>query len=146
MARIFFDHISTTPLDSRVFEAMKPYFLEYYGNPSSHIHDQGQAALKAVDAARGEVAALVNAAPGEIIFTSGATEANNLAVKGAAEANERRGKHIVASEVEHFSVLNAMLPCATGDTRSRSFLWTSTGRWTRKSYEAPSAPTRRSSR
>lgn len=110
MARIFFDHISTTPLDLRVFEAMKPYFLEWYGNPSSHIHDQGQAALKAVDAARGEVAALVNAAPGEIVFTSGATEANNLAVKGAAEANERKGKHIVASEVEHFSVLNALLP------------------------------------
>jgi cysteine desulfurase len=110
MARIFFDHISTTPLDPRVFEAMKPYFLEFYGNPSSHIHDQGQAALKAVDAARGEVAALIHAAPGEIIFTSGATEANNLAVKGAAEANEKKGKHIVASEVEHFSVMNAMLP------------------------------------
>lgn len=110
MARIFFDHISTTPLDLRVFEAMKPYFLEWYGNPSSHIHDQGQAALKAVDAARGEVAALVDAAPGEIVFTSGATEANNLAVKGAAEANEKKGKHIVASEVEHFSVLNALLP------------------------------------
>ena len=110
MARIFFDHISTTPLDLRVFEAMKPYFLEWYGNPSSHIHDQGQAALKAVDAARGEVAALVNASPGEIVFTSGATEANNLAVKGAAEANEKKGKHIVASEVEHFSVLNALLP------------------------------------
>ena len=110
MARIFFDHISTTPLDPRVFEAMKPYFLEFYGNPSSHIHDQGQAALKAVDAARTEVAALLNAAPAEIVFTSGATEANNLAVKGAAEANERKGKHIVASEVEHFSVLNALLP------------------------------------
>jgi cysteine desulfurase len=51
MARIFFDHISATPLDPRVFEAMKPYFLERYGNPSSHIHDQGQAALKATDAA-----------------------------------------------------------------------------------------------
>ena len=59
MAPIFFDHISTTPLDPRVFEAMKPYFMEWYGNPSSHIHDQGQAAQKAVDAARGKVAALI---------------------------------------------------------------------------------------
>src|SRR3989304_2760536 len=110
MARIFFDHISTTPLDSRVFEAMKPYFLELYGNPSSHIHDQGQAALKAVDAARSEVAALLNASPDEIVFTSGATEANNLAVKGAAEANGKKGRHIVVSDVEHFSVQNALIP------------------------------------
>lgn len=110
MGRIFFDHISTTPLDPRVFEAMTPYFLEWYGNPSSHIHDQGQAAVKAVDAARGEVAALIGAKPGEIVFTSGATEANNLAVKGAAAAHERKGRHIVVSEVEHFSVLHALLP------------------------------------
>jgi cysteine desulfurase len=110
MARIFFDHISTTPLDSRVFESMKPYFLELYGNPSSHIHDQGQAALKAVDAARSEVAALLNASPDEIVFTSGATEANNLAVKGAAEANGKKGRHIVVSDVEHFSVQNALIP------------------------------------
>jgi cysteine desulfurase len=110
MARIFFDHISATPLDPRVFEAMTPYFLEHYGNPSSHIHDQGQAALKAADSARAEVAALIGAAPGEIVFTSGATEANNLAIKGAAEANERKGRHIVVSAVEHFSVTNAVLP------------------------------------
>jgi cysteine desulfurase len=110
MGRIFFDHVSTTPLDPRVFEAMKPYFLEWYGNPSSHIHDQGQAAVRAVDAARAEVAALVAAKPGEIVFTSGATESNNLAVKGVAAAHERRGRHIVVSEVEHFSVLNALLP------------------------------------
>lgn len=110
MAHIFFDHISTTPLDPRVFAAMTPYFTEIYGNPSSHIHDQGQAALKAVDAARAAVAALIGAQPGEIVFTSGATEANNLAVKGAVEAGGKKGKHIVASEVEHFSVLNALLP------------------------------------
>jgi cysteine desulfurase len=110
MARIFFDHISTAPVDPRVFEAMKPYFLEIYGNPSSHIHDQGQAALKAVDAARKEVGSLINASPGEIVFTSGATESNNLAVKGAAEAAGRKGGHIVVSEVEHFSVMNALIP------------------------------------
>ena len=110
MANIFFDHISTTPIDPRVLEAMMPYFTERYGNPSSHIHDQGQQALKAIDAARTEVAGLVNAKPEAIVFTSGATEANNLAIKGAAEAWGRKGKHLVASEVEHFSVLNALLP------------------------------------
>ncbi len=110
MARIFFDHISTTPLDPRVFGEMKPYFLEWYGNPSSHIHDQGQAALSAVDKARGEVASLIGADPGEIVFTSGATEANNLAVKGVAEELSGKGKHIVVSDVEHFSVTNALHP------------------------------------
>jgi len=110
LANIFFDHISTTPIDSRVLEAMMPYFTERYGNPSSHIHDQGQQALKAIDAARAEVAGLVNAKPEAIVFTSGATEANNLAIKGAAEAWGKKGKHLVASEVEHFSVLNALLP------------------------------------
>jgi cysteine desulfurase len=108
LAHIFFDHISTTPLDPRVLETMMPYLTERYGNPSSHIHDQGQQALKAVDAARAEVAGLVRAKPQEIVFTSGATEANNLAIKGAAEANGKKGKHLVVSEVEHFSVLNAL--------------------------------------
>ncbi|MGZ8448183.1 MAG: cysteine desulfurase family protein [Candidatus Deferrimicrobiaceae bacterium] len=108
MAHTFFDHISTTPLDPRVLEAMMPYLTERYGNPSSHIHDQGQQALKAVDAARAEVAGLVHAKPAEIVFTSGATEANNLAIKGAAEASGKKGKHLVVSEVEHFSVLNAL--------------------------------------
>ena len=64
MTKAFFDHISTTPLDSRVFEAMGPYFLDWYGNPSSHIHDQGQAAVRAVDQARAEVAAMIGAKGG----------------------------------------------------------------------------------
>ncbi|HEY3490391.1 MAG TPA: cysteine desulfurase family protein [Candidatus Deferrimicrobiaceae bacterium] len=110
MAHIFFDHISTTPVDPRVIEAMLPYFSEKYGNPSSHIHDQGQTAVRTLDASRGTVAKLVNAQPGEIVFTSGATEANNLAIKGAAGAGSKKGRHIVVSEVEHFSVLNALLP------------------------------------
>ncbi len=110
MAHIFFDHISTTPLDPRVLEAMLPYLTERYGNPSSHIHDQGQHAVKAMDAAREEVAGLVNARPEEIVFTSGATEANNLAIKGVAEARGKGGRHLVVSEVEHFSVLNALRP------------------------------------
>ncbi len=87
-----------------------PYLTEHYGNPSSHIHDEGQQAVKAVDAARAEVAGLVHAKPQEVVFTSGATEANNLAIKGAAEGSEKKGKHLVVSGVEHFSVLNALLP------------------------------------
>ncbi len=110
MTHVFFDHISTTPLDPRVLEAMMPYLTERYGNPSSHIHDQGQQAVRAVDSARAEVAELVRAKPEEIVFTSGATEANNLAVKGAAEAYGKKGRHLVVSEVEHFSVLNALRP------------------------------------
>ncbi len=110
MAKVFFDHISTTPLDSRVFEAMKPYLLEWYGNPSSHIHDQGQAALRAVDKARSEVAALIGAKPGEIVFTSGATESNNLAVLGTAEEAGNGKRHAVVSGIEHFSVMNALIP------------------------------------
>jgi len=107
-AKIFFDHISTTPLDPRVLDAMMPYLTEWYGNPSSHIHEQGQTAVRAVDRARGEVAALIGAKASEIVFTSGATESNNLAVLGALEASGKR--HVVVSEVEHFSVMNALIP------------------------------------
>jgi cysteine desulfurase len=110
MTKAFFDHISTTPLDPRVFEAMRPFFTEWYGNPSSHFHDQGQAALRAVDAARVEVGALVGAAAGEIVFTSGATESNNLAVLGAVEGAGAGKRHVVVSEVDHFSVMNALIP------------------------------------
>lgn len=110
MAKVFFDHISTTPLDPRVLEAMMPYLTEWYGNPSSHIHGQGQLALRAVDRARGEVAALIGAKPAELVFTSGATESNNLAVLGAAESAGPGKRHVVVSEVEHFSVMNALIP------------------------------------
>ncbi len=110
MRKVFFDHISTTPVDPRVVEAILPYFTEFYGNPSSHIHEQGQYALRAVDSAREKVAGLIGATPGEIVFTSGATESNNLAIKGIASAYKNKGKHIVVSEIEHFSVLNALLP------------------------------------
>ena len=110
MAKVFFDHISTTPLDPRVLEAMMPYLTEWYGNPSSHIHEQGQAALRAVDRARGEVAALIGAKPSETVFTSGATESNNLAVLGAAEGAGTSKRHVVVSGVEHFSVMNALIP------------------------------------
>jgi cysteine desulfurase len=105
---VYFDHQSTTPVDRRVVDAMLPYFTEYYGNPSSHIHKQGVAAGQALDKAREQVASLIHAQPEEVIFTSGATESNNLAIKGYLAANSGKGKHIVASAIEHFSVLNQL--------------------------------------
>lgn len=110
MKKVFFDHISTTPLHEDVLDAMLPYFRQFFGNPSSHIHEQGQYALRAIDEAREKVAGLIHATPEEIVFTSGATEGNNQAIKGAARAMKGRGKHIIVTEVEHFSVLNALIP------------------------------------
>ncbi len=110
MGKVFFDHISTTPTDPRVLSAMMPYLTDCYGNPSSHIHEQGQAALRAVDRARGEVASLIGAKAGELVFTSGATESNNLAILGAADAAGPGKRHVIVSEVEHFSVMNALIP------------------------------------
>jgi cysteine desulfurase len=93
-------------MDERVFEAMKPYFLEFYGNPQS-IYSLGAESKNALEQARENVASLINAQSSEIIFTSCATESNNLALKGIAAASKDKGKHIIVSEIEHFSVLNA---------------------------------------
>lgn len=103
---IYFDHQSTTPVDRRVLDAMIPYFSESFGNPSSFIHKQGVAAGEALDTARDKVASLIKSKPDEIIFTSSATESNNLAVKGYLQANPDKGKHIVVSSIEHYSILN----------------------------------------
>ena len=80
---VYLDHNATTPLDPAVREAMMPWFRERFGNASSR-HEYGRAARKAIDEARGQVAAAVNAHPTEVIFTSGGSEANNLFLKGAA--------------------------------------------------------------
>lgn len=79
----YFDHNATTPLDSRVLEAMLPYLRSYYGNPSS-LHRPGRIARDAVETAREQVAALVDVSPAQVVFTSGGSEANNLAIKGLA--------------------------------------------------------------
>jgi len=105
MRRIFYDNASTTPVDSRVLDAMLPYFSEHFGNPSSHLHYFGQEPGKALDLARERVAKLINANPLEIIFTAGGTEANNMAVRGIPLANQKKGKHIIISSIEHFSVI-----------------------------------------
>ncbi len=105
MRKVYMDHMSTTPTDSRVVEEMLPYFAEHFGNPSSHLHSYGLKAKKAVDEARAKVADLVNAKPEEIIFVFTGSEANNLALRGLALANKDKGKHIIISEIEHYSVL-----------------------------------------
>ena len=105
---IYFDHASTTRPDPRVRESMLPYLGEEYGNPSSHYYTLGQRSSRAVDQARLEVAALIGAKPEEIIFTSGGTEANNLAIKGLLAEAPRGKDHVVTSNIEHYSVLNAL--------------------------------------
>jgi cysteine desulfurase len=104
---VYLDYHATTPVDPRVLDAMLPFFSERFGNPASRQHAWGWDADKAVDTARGQIAALLNASPQEIIFTSGASESNNLALKGAAEALRGRGRHIVTVATEHKSVLDS---------------------------------------
>jgi cysteine desulfurase len=103
---IFLDHHSTTPVDPRVFDAMRPWFLEDFGNPHSADHAYGWRAEEGVEAARRQVAALVGARPAEIIFTSGATESNNLALQGVAATLPQDRRHVVISAFEH--------PCVAG--------------------------------
>jgi cysteine desulfurase len=104
---VYLDFHATTPVDPRVLETMLPFFIEHFGNPASRQHPYGWEAQKAVDAARGQVAALIGASAAEIVFTSGATESNNLAIKGAAHALRERGDHIITVATEHKSVLDS---------------------------------------
>jgi cysteine desulfurase len=104
---IYLDHNATTPLDSEVFEAMRPYFLEHWGNPSSTYHF-GSETKAALEMARSAVAVLLNApSQRDLIFTAGATEANNAAIQAALRANLSK-RHIITSAVEHSAVL---APC-----------------------------------
>jgi len=105
---IYLDYSATTPVDPRVADKMIPYLREQFGNPASRSHSYGWVAEKAVEDARGEVAALVNCDPREIVWTSGATEAINLALKGAANFYQERGKHLVTVKTEHKATLDTM--------------------------------------
>lgn len=107
MRRIYLDYAATTPVDPRVFEAMRPYFCEKFGNPSS-VHFFGQAAKKAIEGARSQVAALLGAKDEEIVFTSGGTEANNFALFGIAAAHGGPGRHIVTTAIEHHAILEPL--------------------------------------
>ena len=108
MRQVYFDHQASTAVLPEVFEAMTPWFTENFGSASS-IHRHGVLAREALERAREQIAALINAeSPEDIIFTSGATESANLAIKGVAYPNQRRGKHIVATAIEHPSLLNSI--------------------------------------
>jgi cysteine desulfurase len=110
---IYLDNQSSTRVDSRVLEAMLPYFTEQFGNPHSSSHAYGRIAAEAIERARAEVATLIHADPREIVFTSGATEANNLAIKGAAHfarahrQSDRPRDRIVTLTTEHKCVLES---------------------------------------
>jgi cysteine desulfurase len=108
MRRIYLDHTATTPLDERVFEAMRPYFSETFGNASS-IHSFGREAKAALEKARESIAKAIGAHSGEVFFTSGGTESDNFAIRGVAHAARKKGKsHIITSAAEHHAVLE---PC-----------------------------------
>lgn len=108
MERIYLDHASSMPVDSRVLEFAGRYLTNSFGNPSS-LYSVGLEAKMAVEEAREKVAGLINAQSQDcILFTGGATEANNLAIKGAALRNIGQGKEVAASAIEHMSVLNPM--------------------------------------
>jgi cysteine desulfurase len=103
---VYLDYSATTPVDPRVVDKMVPWLYEQFGNPASNSHAYGWEAEEAVEAARQNVADLVNADPREIIWTSGATESNNLALKGVADFHAAKGKHIVTVRTEHKAVLD----------------------------------------
>ena len=108
MKKIYLDHASSMPIDLRVLKFAMHYLAEDYENPSS-IYSGGLEAKRAIEESRVKIAELINAEnPNDIIFTSSATESNNLAIKGTALRNIRDGKDILASAIEHISVLNPM--------------------------------------
>ncbi len=104
--KVYLDHSATTALDPAVFEKMKPYFTEIYGNASSQ-HTEGQSAAKAVELARMQVAKAINASPNEIYFTSGGTESDNTAIKGGAFSRKDKGNHIITTAIEHHAIIES---------------------------------------
>jgi cysteine desulfurase len=106
---IYLDYFTTTPVDPSVFEAMRPFFCEIYGNAHSRNHSFGWQAEEAVEKARKQTATLIGARAKNIVFTSGATESNNLAIKGVVELLGSERKHIVTVATEHKSVLMPLL-------------------------------------
>ena len=108
MCGINLDYQSAYPVDPRVHEFAEHYLSHDFGNPSA-LHSRGLAAKAALEEARAKVAELINAeSPESIVFTAGVTEANNLAIRGVVQRNAAKGKKLLASQIEHISVLNPM--------------------------------------
>jgi cysteine desulfurase len=105
MKQIYLDYQSAKPVDQRVVEKMMPYFTEKYGNPSA-LHTIGDEGTEALEESRKSIAEYINADDDEILFTSGATEAINMGIIGYAMRNQKKGNHIIISEVEHISIHN----------------------------------------
>ncbi len=102
---IYLDNAATTRVKDEVFEAMQPYFKEFYGNPSSIYRFAGEG-KKEIERARKIVADFLNAKPEEIYFTGGGSESDNWALKATAFALQKRGKHIITSKIEHHAILH----------------------------------------
>jgi len=100
---IYLDHSATSPVDPEVFEAMKPYFTDSFGNAST-LYSLGRDGRRAMESAREEVASIIGAETKEIIFTSGGTESDNIAIKGIAYKLKNKGNHIITSAIEHPAV------------------------------------------
>ncbi|GAG01795.1 unnamed protein product, partial [marine sediment metagenome] len=101
---IYFDHSATTPVLPEIAGVVCECFSKFYGN-ASEPHTPGHQAKELLDSSRLTVANALGAKPREIVFTSGGTEGDNLAVLGVAEAYQKKGNHIITSEVEHPAVL-----------------------------------------
>lgn len=105
---IYLDYQATTPVDTRVMDVMTPFFTEAFGNPHSTSHSYGWEARDGVEAARVQVAQMINADPREVIFTSGATESNNMTIKGVGRFFAGRKGHMIAPVTEHKCVLESL--------------------------------------
>lgn len=105
MDRIYLDNAATTAVSQPVMEAMLPYYMQVYGNPSS-IHSTGRDAKKAIERARRQVAAALGCGAQEVYFTAGGSESDNWAIKGAAFAHQDKGRHIITTQIEHHAVLH----------------------------------------
>jgi len=105
MEKIYLDNAATTKVTPEVFEAMRAYFMEEYGNPSSAYEFSGKIAND-VAKARETIAAIIGAGDREIFFTAGGSESDNWAIKGVADANKAKGNHIITTKIEHHAVLH----------------------------------------
>jgi cysteine desulfurase len=103
--RVYFDNAATTPLDKEVLDAMIPFMMNHYGNPSS-IHSHGREARAAIEKSRKTIASLLNTSPSEIFFTSGGTEADNAAIRCTVDT--LKITHAITSPIEHHAVLHTL--------------------------------------